>query len=31
MQGVGALQAAIILYKVAKRNFDKFRVVAYSD
>ncbi len=31
MQGVGALLATIILYKEAKRNFDKFRVVADSD
>ena len=27
----GALQAKLILYKEAKRNFDKFRVVAYCD
>ena len=31
IQGVRVLLATLILYKEAKRNFDKFRVVAYSD
>jgi len=31
IQGFGILKAAIILYKEAKGNFNKFRVVACGD